>query len=223
MSTASAPAEQRLLIRNVDWRQYEALLEWAGERRLCIAYDRGELELMSPSIDHEDFKCSISRLITALAEELDLTIHEYGSVTWRREDIDRGAEPDTCFYLRSEPLIRGKSDIDLAVDPAPDLVLEIDITSSSVDREGIYAALGVSELWRYDGERLQVLILGADGKFEPSSSSLSFPSLPLDAFARFIDQGRGADQTAWIKGFRTWVRERLLPLDRREVGADPLP
>ncbi len=222
MSMATAPAPSvpaltpvlvpgRLVLSGVSWEKFEALLAWAGDRRLGLAYDRGELELMSPSAQHEDVKCLISLLISLLAIELDQDFHEYGSVTWRREDLDRAVEPDTCFYLRREPLVRGRSKIDLAIDPAPDLVVEIDITSSSLDREGIYAALGVPELWRYDGTRLLVLLLGEDGRYVPSSRSQAFPTLPLGPFAKFIEAGHGANRLGWIKEFRRWVREEVLP------------
>jgi len=216
---AIAPPLQRFVFHRVTWPEFLAFLEWAGERHLRISYDRGTLELMSTSGEHENFKYLIGRLIAALTEEVDLPMRGYGSTTWLREDLDRGIEPDECFYLGSERLIRGKVNLDLDVDPPPDLALEIDVSYSSVNRQGIYAALGVPELWRYDGETLRVLLLDPGGTYIPSATSPSFPTLPLEGFAEFIPRGRGADVTDWIKEFRAWVREHVPP--RHAMPPDP--
>jgi len=218
---AIAPPLQRFVFHHVTWPEFLAFLDWAGERHLRIAYDRGTLELMTTSDGHENFKRVLGRLVVALSEELDVPMSDFGSTTWLREDLDRGLEPDECFYIRNEGRVRGVMKLDLDRDPPPDLALEIDISNSSVDREGIYAALGVPELWRYDGDTLRVLLLDPAGGYVPSAASLAFPALPLDGFAEFIPRGRGANLTAWIKEFRAWVREHVLPL--RPDGPEPEP
>ena len=126
--------------------------------------------------------------------------------------MEKGLEPDEAFYIQNEARVRGKFEMDLEVDPPPDLAVEIDITSSSVDREGIYAAIGVPEIWRFDGDSLRIFQLRPDGTYEPTEVSPSFPFLPIAEFAAFIDPLPDEDQTSWSKRFRDWVRERVLPL-----------
>jgi Uma2 family endonuclease len=121
MATIQATAENRLLMHGVRWQTYEMLVADLGESHIRLTYDKGELELMSPSREHESYKCLIGRMIESLTEELDIEIDSGGSTTFKREDLDRGLEPDACFWIDKELLIRGKMEIDLALDPPPDL------------------------------------------------------------------------------------------------------
>src|SRR5260370_1533805 len=131
----------RVLLHDVRWETYEMLLSDLNEGHVRLTYDQGDLEIMSPLPEHERYCYLFERLIDALAEELELPLDVLRSMTCRRKDLDRGLEPDACFYIASEPLIRGKSHIDLNVDPPPDLAIEVDITRSSVDRLAIFASL----------------------------------------------------------------------------------
>src|SRR5919112_5545286 len=140
METAKSRAEQRVLLRNISWETYERLLDERGDSRVPrLAYDWGDLEIMSPSSEHE----SVAYFVAVLAEEMRVNAYGVGSTTYRRGDIGRGFEPDASFYIRNEERIRGKPRIDLSVDPPPDLVIEVDITSPSLDKFPIYARLGV--------------------------------------------------------------------------------
>src|SRR5262249_44955535 len=150
-----------------------------GEQRVRLTYDRGTLELMTPSYRHEHYKMLLGRLLETWTEEHDIPIRSGGSTTFHREDVDRGLEPDQCYYIQHEYAVRGKEEIDLASDPPPDLAIEVDITSSVLNRLAIYAALGVPEVWRYNGIRLEVYRLGTDRTYVRSDQSLTFPSLPL--------------------------------------------
>lgn len=161
---------------------------------------------------HDRDKTRFGRLIEDLTAVLRIPIDGCGSTTLRRGDVRKGLEPDEAFYIRNEARVRGKFEMDLDVDPPPDLAIEIDITSSSVDREGIYAAIGVPELWWFDGETLRLFRLGDGGAYEPTATSPSFPFLPIDEFAAFIDLRPGEDQTSWSNRFRDWVGERVVPL-----------
>jgi len=212
MSRTSNGADRRFLLSGVSWGTYEALLTDVGESPIRLSFDAGDLEFMSPGGLHDRYKYRFGRLIGALTEELDIQVDGCGSTTLRSVQLNKGLEPDEAFYIRNEPRVRGKLDMDLEVDPPPDLAVEIDISSSSVDREGIYAALGVPELWRFDGESLRVFRLGAGGAYEVVASSPSFPYLPLDEFAAFVDPVTDEGQTAWVKRFKVWVRERVAPL-----------
>jgi Uma2 family endonuclease len=201
--------EQRLLLHNVSWRSYVTIGDALGECHVRLTFDRGNLEFMTLSPEHERYKNLLRCLIQALAEELNLPIGGLGSTTDRREDLDRGLEPDECWYIRHLPAVRGKKRLDLTVDPPPDLVVEIDITSSSLNRMEIYASLGVPEAWRFDGTTLQVYRLGADGHYQVSERSVNFPSVPVTELLNFVRQGEAEDDTSMLRAFRAWVREQL--------------
>src|SRR5215208_3944298 len=125
METVKSRAEQRVLLRNISWETYERLLDERGDSRVPrLAYDRGDLEIMSPSSEHESVAYFVALLVAVLAEEMRVNAYGVGSTTYRRGDIGRGFEPDGSFYIRNEERIRGKPRIDLSVDPPPDLVLE---------------------------------------------------------------------------------------------------
>jgi len=144
-----------VVLKNISWQTYESLVnELAQQRGIRLTYDRGTLEIMTPSDPHEGNKEMIGRFVETLTEELNVEIRSLGSRTCKREDLARGLEPDKCYYIENERLIRDVKQIDLNEYPPPDLVIEIDITSSSINRMELYANLGVPEVWCYDGSRL---------------------------------------------------------------------
>jgi Uma2 family endonuclease len=208
--TRSLTPESRFVIYDVGWKGYETLLDLLRDRGVRLTYDRGNVELMTTSQEHEQFGYLLGRVVDVLTEELYLPCICVGKTTWRREVLDRGLEPDECFYLANAPRVCGKK-IDLNVDPPPDLAIEIEISRSALDRMGIYAALRVPEVWRYDGEALRVERLQEDGTYAASATSLSFPFLPLDDIVRFLQQGESMDHADWRRQFRTWVRDELVP------------
>lgn len=210
MTTMQLPIEQRFVLEGVDWAFYELLLQQVGDRHIFITYDRGRLELMAPSYRHDRSAEAIGSLVAVLAEELNIPFAAAGSTTFRRADLNRGLEPDKCFYLANEPRVRGKREINLDVDPPPDLAVEVEISRRLLDREAIYADLGVSELWRYDGTRLSAWQLREDGTYGRTSRSLAFPSLPLDQAERFLAEFHEIDQTTWMRTLRAWVRRELV-------------
>jgi Uma2 family endonuclease len=164
---------------------------------------------MSPHRKHETSTLSIHDFIVILFDELNLDYCAMGHLTCKREDLQRGLEPDCCYYVQNEPMIHGKEDIDLAIDPPPDLMIEVDITNSSLVKLPICAALGVTEHWRYDGEKLQFRILRA-GAYAEVSESPAFPGLPLkEAIPDFVKRGRSNGQLRTLREFRKWVRAQL--------------
>jgi len=164
---------------------------------------------MTLSPEHVGYKNLLRCLILVLAEELNLPLKNLGSTTYQREDLERALEPDECWYIRNLSLIRGRRRIDLTRDPPPDLVVEIDVTHSSLDRLSIYAALGVGEVWRFDGENLRVYCRGSEGRYEESDYSPTFPAVPVADLIRFVRQGEAEDDTSMVWAFRVWVRELL--------------
>lgn len=210
------PPAERVLIREIDWSAFERFLEASSEGRgTRVAYDTGVLELMTPSLEHEDDKEIIGDLIKALLEELDIEFRNAGSTTFRSAAMEKAIEPDQCFYIRNEARIRGKPDIDLTIDPPPDLALEIDITSRRSHRD-IYEALGVPELWRFDGKGLRIDVL-REGRYVATEQSNQFPDFPVrEAIPQFLDQSRVDGRNAMMRAFRAWVRSVLVENQRRD-------
>ncbi len=196
----------RVVLYNISWQQFENLLQDLGESRAArIAYDDGNLEIMTPLPEHEHYKEVISDLVKDIADTLDLDYESYGSTTWKRESRMAGLEPDNCFYFQNEAVIRGRLDLDLRQDPPPDLALEIDLTSKSLNRFPIYARLGVPEIWCYDSGELKIYLL-QNGEYIESETSLVFPSLPIRELPRLIEEHRTEGRRAMRKAVRDWVR-----------------
>lgn len=209
MLIQSTPAEQRTVLHNVSWETFEALLRDTGEDRGSrFAYDCGTLEIMTPLFEHENPKGNFSNFIIALAEELGMEVRNAGSTTLKRKSANRGIEPDACYYIQKEVAMRGKQTLDLETDPPPDLVIEIDITSSSVNKFSIYSGLGVPELWRYDGENLKFYQL-VDRQYIERKFSVAFPIVSVSDMSRFIQLSKTMGEIALLKSFRNWVRSKI--------------
>lgn len=209
MSAVQTLDPNHVVLHNIRWPTFEALLDDLGDQRGRIAYDRGTLEIMSPSKQHEALKTLIGRLIEAFSEELNLDISSCGSTTLKSQLKERGVEPDECYYLQNEPAVRDHEEIDLERDPPPDLVVEVEVTKKFLDRKSIYAALGVPEVWLHDGKTLRVLRLQASGDYKPSIESGVFADLSVKELSRFLDLRRTTRETALVRAFRAWVRERF--------------
>lgn len=202
---------RRLVLNSVSWEAYGKFLEAMGDRPIRTTYDRGTFEIMSPLPRHERSKRRIGRLLEMLTYELGIPIQSAGSTTFRRAAVNRGLEPDECYYLANESRLRGKIDIDFETDPPPDLAIEIDLTHSSVPRMPVYASLGVREVWRFDGASIRSHHLQPDGTYAISESSLNLPQLRPDELLDFLSQADATDETTWLRGSCAWVRAELAP------------
>ncbi|MEG4579475.1 Uma2 family endonuclease [Microcoleus sp. MON1_C5] len=216
VTTTSTPVEQqttpenRVILKGVSWSTFKALLADVGDDRAWrIAYDEGVLEIRMPLEEHEEPKRLIESFVEAIVDELEIELRSLGSLTLEREDLTRAVEPDSCFYIQNESLVRGRN-INLPNDPPPDLAIESDYTNSSINKFTIYAALGVPELWRYRRESLQVYQV-VEGKYEMCDRSLAFPFLPVAEIPGFIEQSRTVGQRAAVRLFRQRIRE-ILPI-----------
>jgi Uma2 family endonuclease len=206
MPTVASEPEQRVVLRSVSWETYERLLAESGNRSSPrLAYDRGVLEIMSPSAEHEWYKELISDLVKLLARELRIDILSLGSTTFRREQAGQGFEPDACFYVTRARDLRGKERIDLSVDPPPDIVVEVAVTRSSLSKFPICAALGVPEIWSYDGRRLGIHRLENSEYIEASSSGI-LPQLRAQDLTAWLELAKSGDSVTWpdevLKRFR---------------------
>ena len=201
------PPGQRLLLHDVSWAEFEAILEELGEHRATrIAYNNGLLEIMAPLPEHEFDKEIIGDLLKALLEELDIEFLTLGSTTFKNSEMLKGIEPDQCFYIQNEAAVRGKKRLDLTVDPPPDLALEIDVTSRT--HPETYAALGVPELWQRSGDRIQIYQL-RNGTYEEVRESRLFSRWPLQAeIPKYLEQSQIEGRSKAMRAFRRWVRER---------------
>ncbi|MBD1937053.1 Uma2 family endonuclease [Microcoleus sp. FACHB-68] len=199
----------RVLLKNISWQTYEFLVQDLAEQPgIRLTYDRGTLEIMTPLDPHEKYKKILGRFVETLSEELDTDIYSLGSRTCKREDLDRGLEPDQCYYIQNEDLVWDKEQIDLNQDPPPDLVIEIDIASSSINRLALYASLGVPEVWRYDGTRL--IIYHLEGKeYAECNNSPTFPFLPQTEIERFLELRKTTKEKALLRLFREWIRSQI--------------
>ncbi|MBM0740417.1 Uma2 family endonuclease [Phormidium sp. CLA17] len=197
---------QRIQLQEVSWNEFEAILDELGDKRACrIAYSDGVLEIRMPSPKHEKAKVLIGDMVKILLEELDLNNECFGSSTFKRQEMAKGIEPDDCFYIEHAAQMIGKDQLDLTIDPPPDLAIEVDVTSKTgLDA---YQTLGVPELWRFEDGRLRISVL-QDGQYQDVNTSPHFPQFPIiDGISQFLDRSQTEGRSQTLKAFRQWVRE----------------
>lgn len=200
--------ERIVVLEGVSWQTFKALLTDIGDNRVSrIAYDRGVLEIRMPLTEHKEPKRLIENFIKVMIDELEIETRSLGALLLEREDLTRAVELDSCFYIQNESIVRAKS-IQLPADPPPDLVIESDYTSSSLNKFNIYAAIGVPELWRYRQQALEVYQL-VGKNYELSTTSITFPFLPIAEIPSFIEQSKTIGQRAAVRLFRKRIQEIL--------------
>jgi len=205
------PPGQQLLMTNVSWQMYEQLLDEFGEKRGSrINYSQGVLEIMVPLPEHEVGKVIISNLVEILLEELDMEFWNLASTTFKSEAMSQGLEADSCFYIENEAAVRGKNRLDLTVDPPPDLAIEIDITSRTQFNN--YQVLGVRELWRFNGRKLEINVLQL-GQYIQGNESPHFPGFPLiEVIPEYLERSKIEGRNKTMKAFRAWVQANKDPI-----------
>jgi len=198
------------VLQNIDWRTYRTIGRALADRpALRLTYDRGVLEIMTTSPEHERFKHCLRRLVEAWTDEFGIPVAGYGSMTFKRQKRLRGLEPDECYWIAHEAQVRGKDHIDFRVDPPPDLVLEIDISHSSLDRMGIYSILGVPEVCRGSNRALTFRARQPNGDYADAPRSLALPPLTPGDLMPFLARHGTVDETTLIREFRTWIRQKF--------------
>jgi Uma2 family endonuclease len=201
-----------VLLPNTDWQTYSRLLRAFAERpAVRLTYDRGVLEIMPPLLRHDRPSDFLGVLIRALTDELGLSVMGGGSTTLRRRRKHRGLEPDRCYWIANEPAVRAVHDLDLRIHPPPDLAIEVDVSRSSLDRMGIYAALGIPEVWRLEEPSLTFHVLNPAGGYDLVTHSRSFPQVTPADLMRFLTMLGREEENAIVRQFRAWVKQLSPP------------
>ena len=218
MAKAPKPSEQRILLEKISWQQFETILmETGADRTTRFTFDRGRLEMMTPLNEHERCHKLIESLILVLMDEMQLPVEGYKAPTLRRADLRIAIEPETGYYIQHEAQIHGKAAIDLATDPPPDLVLDVSLNASALDRLSLYAALGVPEVWRYASQpgddffkgNLQIYSLNGN-RYVESTQGLAFPFLPAGRILQFIDESDALGLMTALRSLREWLQSLRL-------------
>ncbi len=200
MSTLPASSEQRVVLKSVSWETYLALTEGSESGSGRITYDRGVLEIMSPGMPHEIAKKLIGRMIETFTLCRGIEIRSSSSTTFKRSELQRGFEADESYYIQHASELRGVGEIDLSIHPPPDLVIEVDMTNSSIPKKGLFAAMKIPEVWRYDGESLWMGSLFQDG-YQDLAQSLVLPTFPQELASRLLDRQLEENETSLMRIF----------------------
>lgn len=218
-TTDSAP-EPCVVFHDIDWRGYESILKIRGERPAPrMVYLDGSLFLMSPSYSHERLLKRLGRFIDRIVEELDVPCIPTGSTTFRRGSKEAGVEGDETYYFAAEAEVRGKDEINLDVDPPPDLAVEVVWTHKADAAVEVYRRLGVPEVWIADGRKLMILVLQPSGAYAPAASSLALPISAAEIQEWAIERTE-ENETAWMKAARLWIREVVAPRLKPPTSSD---
>jgi Uma2 family endonuclease len=207
-SSPQSEREQRVILHGVSWATYESLLaDFQDSHAAHFTYDRGVLEIMVLSLQHEKTNRRLHSLFEAIATEADIDFENAGSTTFKREDLARGFEPDTCFYVQNVEHIRRKEEIDLTEDPPPDLIIEADVTSTSLNKLPIYAAIGVREVWRYESQNIVIFRLEGS-EYRQLEESVILPGVTGSQLSSFVKESRELTRPAWERRVREWARQQ---------------
>jgi Uma2 family endonuclease len=213
-SVASPPriaADERVVLPHVSWETYERLLtDDEGRRVPRMTYDRGVLELVTPSMPHDLDGAVITRIVDIVSAMLGIPVQSTPTTTFRRQDLERGFEADASFYVQNEAHIRGKRELDLTVDPPPDLVLEMEMSRSALNKLALFASMGIPEVWRCDGQRVAIFVLDQD-RYRESPASLAIPALTSEVLTRFLRDSRTMLSPVWFQAVSDWAREQRGP------------
>lgn len=201
------PPQQRITLYGIAWETYEGLLGLFSDRSVPhFAYNQGVLEIVSPLPEHEENNQALAQVVTTVAEELGVEYRPVGATTYRRKWLQKGFEADSSFYLRDERFVLDLAEIDPTVDPPPDLVIEVDVTHSTLAKLDIYADFGVPEVWHCPGDRVAILVLEA-GAYREVAVSRVLPPLTSEVLTRFLVESRSQRRLAWLRAIRSWVRD----------------
>jgi Uma2 family endonuclease len=210
-AVAVSSRPQRFLLYEADWKQYDSLRRSLDERgqRAFITFDGHRIELMSPSWEHDRAGELIGQLVRAIARVTQTEYISGGSTTFKRRDLQRGLEPDKCFWIRNQAKLHGIKRFDLRVHPASDLAIEVEVPRRMLDRKSIYARLGVPEIWVYNQKALQIFQLSEEREYRPSEESAAFPMVRFAGVERLLQRAGNTGELGWQTVLEKWVRKSL--------------
>jgi Uma2 family endonuclease len=202
---------QRVLVTDVKWEDYEHLLAWRDEHRprsVRLAYDQGRLEIMVVTNLHERLRRVLDLMLIIWITETGGEYLPSGQLTHKRDDLEKGFEPDECYYIQSWKRVAGLREIDFTTDPPPDLMIEVEVSRSVLSRLPIIAAFKVPEVWRYDGEKVAILLLQPDGSYAESQSSRAVPNFPFSEVAKYLAMAESSGESfaSIDRQFRAWIK-----------------
>lgn len=212
MATTARPTQvvqdDVIVLHKVAWDTYERLLEDDEGRRVPrMTFDRGVLELVTPSLPHEKDADKIAYLVKVVADTINLSIESTRSTTFTRKDLRRGFEADASFYIANEEVVRGKQEVNLGVDPPPDLVLEMEHSRSAINKLALFASMGIPEVWRCDGHHVTIHVL--DGaRYRESATSSVFPVFTSEILTRFLESSRTLRGPEWFRTVTEWAQSQ---------------
>lgn len=202
------PADSVVIFHDVSWDEYQDLLEQVGEAHgLRLSYDNGTLNVMTLSTEHENYARFIESLVRLISLRLRLNIRFFGGSTMKKAKRRKGLEPDACFYVQSADLLGTRMQLDFEVDPPPDIAVEIDVHHDSLSKFSIYAALGVPEIWRYDGQEMTISVL-QEGRYATVTQSQALPLLTSQILTEFLTRLREEGEFQAILAFDEWLQSR---------------
>lgn len=198
----------RAVFYDVDYKTYADLIEKFPERRNPrLTFDRGVLEIM-PLPQHDISERLIDSIVSLIAEELEIDFANYGSSTQNRAKLDQGFEPDSSFYIGENAELMRYRERFLETYPPPDLIFEVDVTHSSLDKFSLMAKFGVKEIWLYEKKVLKILQL-EDEKYVETEFSRFFPNLSAQILNDFILASKEKSQIKWRKEIREWAQNQV--------------
>jgi Uma2 family endonuclease len=209
MSLATKPVSaDRIIIRDVSWETYQCLLKDLENRSAPrLAYDRGVLEITSPHFGHEEVNRALASIVEIVLEEMEIDFRNAGSTTFKKEDQERGFEPDLSFYIQNVERVRGKKKFDMNIDPPPDLLIEVDLTHDSLNKFPLYTALAVPEVWRYTDD-LEIWILN-ESQYRRASVSHALHILTENVVSQWLESSIVEKRPAWLRQTRQRVRDLI--------------
>jgi Uma2 family endonuclease len=217
MNKQPPPSEQRVVLTKINWQQYEQLLAEADiERTARFTYDRGRLEMMHPLEEHERYHKLIESMILVLADELKLQVTGYKTPILKRSDLQIGVEPDTGYYIQHATQVSGANQLDLDTDPPPDLIVEVELSKSHLNKSALYAKLGIPEIWRYVSKPGETFLKGKlciyqleSDRYMETDRSLAFPLVSMAQILQFIDQSDALGLMSALRSLRQWLQATL--------------
>ena len=199
------PPEVRMVLENISWSTFVDLAEQRRGSVPRMTYDEGTLEMMRPQFKHENLGCLIGRMIETYSEVRGIEITSVGSMTVKRDDLEKAYEADESYYVTHAEELLDKEELDFATDPAPDLVVEVELTSSAIAKLKLFAKMEVPEVWRHRGKTIEMFRL-IQGDYVSIDSSIELPGLHVSVVNDFLSRRNSIGETKLMLSFREYIQ-----------------